>query len=255
MVVEGHHSKSCDITSRVPQGSVLGPALFLVYINGITANVHSELRLFADDILIYRPIGSESNQKILQDDLTALTKWADMWQMDFNVSKCSVLQVTTHHTTKTFLYQMNGMPLRLVGKVKYLGVCISNKLTRHDHIDYICSKVYRLLGFLKQNLYFCYKHFKEYAYKQFLLPSFEYCCAIWDLYYQTDISKLEMVQHPATRFVLNKPWNRQHHNGIAEILQELNWPSLQQCRKQARLILLYKLLILYHLSLVVVCHH
>ena len=133
---------------------------------------------------------------------------------------------------------MNGTPLRSVEKVKYHRVYLNNKLTWYDHIDYICNKANRLLGFLKQNLHACHKHFKEYAYKQFLLPSLEYYCAIWDLHYQTDISKLEMVQHQAA---LNKPWSRHHHDSITEILQELNWPSLQQRRKQARLILLYKI--------------
>ena len=179
-----------------------------------------------------------------------------MWQMDFNISKCSILQVTTHHTTKTFIYQMIRMLLRSVEKVKYLGVCLNNQLTQHDHIDYACNKANRLLGFLKRNLYSFHKHFKEYVYKQFLLPSLEYCCAIWDPYYQTDISKFEMVRHGVARFVLSKPWNRHHHDSNTEILQELNWPSLQQCRKQARLILLYiKLLIIYYLSQVAVCHH
>ena len=120
-----------------------------MYINDIIANIHSELRLFADNILIYRSIHSESDQEILQDDLMALMKWAETWQMDFNISKCSILQVTTHHTTKTFIYQMNGIPLRSVEKVKYLGVYLNNKLTWHDHIDYICNKANRLLGYLK----------------------------------------------------------------------------------------------------------
>ena len=80
-----------------------------MYINNITANIHSELWLFVqvDDILIYRPIGSERDQKILQDDLKAFMKWADMWQMDFNISKCSILQVTTLHTTKTLIDEWN----------------------------------------------------------------------------------------------------------------------------------------------------
>ena len=59
---------------------------------------------------------------------------------------------------------MKGTPLRSVEKVKYLGVYLNNKLTRHDHIDHICTKANRLLGFLKLNLYSCHKHFKEYAY-------------------------------------------------------------------------------------------
>ena len=248
VVIEGRYSISCDITSGVPQGSVLGPALFLIYINDISTNMHSELRLFADDILIYRPIHSPSDQKILQDDLTTLIKWANEWQMDFNVSKCNILQVTTHHTTKTFTYQMNGVPLKSVEKIKYLGVYLNNKLSWHDHIDYICNKANRLLGFLKQNLHSCHKHFKEYVYKQFLLPSIEYCCAIWDPHHQNDISKLEMIQHRAARFVLNKSWNRHHRDSITDMLNELNWPPLQERRKQARLILLYK--IVNHLLLV-----
>ena len=127
VVIQGNHSRSSDITSGVPQGSVLGPVLFLVYINDITTNIHSELRLFTDDILIYRPIHSLSDQKTLQDDLTNLIKWAEEWQMDFNISKCNKLQVTTHHTIREFIYQMNGTPLRSVEKIiKYLGVYLNN---------------------------------------------------------------------------------------------------------------------------------
>ena len=133
-------------------------------------------------------------------------------------------------------------------KIKYLGIYLNNKLSRHDHIDYICNKANRLLGFLRRNLHSCHKHFKEYAYKQFLLPSIEYCCVIWDSYHQNDIYKLEIIQDHAARFVLNKPWIRHHHDSITEMLNELNWPSLQEHRKQARLILLYK--IVNHLLLV-----
>ena len=91
VVVDGSYSSPCSVTSGVPQGSVLGPVLFLININDITSNIHSQLRLFADDCLIYRPISSPEGHTILQNDLLKLSIWADVWQMKFNVKKCCIL--------------------------------------------------------------------------------------------------------------------------------------------------------------------
>ena len=92
--VNGVHSSPINVTSGVPQGSVLGPTLFLLYINDINNNVNSTVRLFADDSLLYRPIWSQTDHEILQKDLEMLTSWANKWQMSFNVSKCKVLSIT-----------------------------------------------------------------------------------------------------------------------------------------------------------------
>ena len=94
---------------------------------------------------------------------------------------------------------------------------------------------------MTQNLRNSPRYFKEYAYKQLVLPSIEYCCSIWDSHQKYLIDKLEMIQHRAARFVLNKPWNRHQHDSITDMLKELNWPSLQERRKQSRLILMYKI--------------
>ena len=114
MVVEGQHSTPCSVTSGVSQGSVLGPVLFLVYINDVSSNIHSELNLFADDILIilYKPIVSADDHDILQGDLNTLVKWAEMWQMNFNLSKCNILQITTHRNVSHFVYEMRCIPLK-----------------------------------------------------------------------------------------------------------------------------------------------
>ena len=89
--MDGSKSSICKVTSGVPQGSVLGPVLFLIYISDIAINIKSEIRLSADDILLYKVIASPTDHLILQNDLDTLTKWAKDWLMEFNIPKCSIL--------------------------------------------------------------------------------------------------------------------------------------------------------------------
>ena len=91
VVIDGYYSTPCGVISGVPQGSVLGPTLFLIYINDIAADIQSTIRLFADDCLIYRRISSPEDHYILQEDLNRLTVWATTWQMNFNVDKCNIM--------------------------------------------------------------------------------------------------------------------------------------------------------------------
>ena len=204
--------------------------LFLIYINDIIANIQSEIRLFADDILIYKTIKTPQDHKILQDDLNSLTRWATDWMMEFNISKCKILQITTHHNKSTFTYKMSDIPLATVLEHNYFGIRLHHKLSWDPHINYICNKANRLLGFLKRNLHNAPSEIKEHVYKQLLLPSLEYCSTIWDPYHQTSISKLEMIQHRATRFVLNKPWHRsnQNHDSITDMLNGLHFKTEEQ---------------------------
>ena len=95
VVIEDYYSTPCDITSGVPQGSVLGPVLFIIYnINDITTNIHSELQLFPGDILIYRPIHSSSDQKTLQDDITTLIKYGRWTSTYLNVTSYILPHIT-----------------------------------------------------------------------------------------------------------------------------------------------------------------
>ena len=242
VIIDGRHSSPCHVTSGVPQGSVLGPALFLIYINDIVTNIHSQLRLFADDCLLYRPIHSPEDHKVLQSDLDSLSSWANIWQMKFNVKKCCIMQISTLHSTSSFPYTMYETPLQFVKRHEYLGVLLDDKLSWTPHIDSLCSKANRLLGFLRRTLHHCPSHLKEHAYKQIVLPSIEYCCSIWDPFHQSSIYKLEMIQHRAARFILNKPWRRNHRDSITEMLQSLSWLPLEERRKNARLVLLFKVL-------------
>ena len=116
VVVEGSYSTQCSVTSGVPQGSVLGPVLFLTYINDIATDIHSQLRLFADDCLIYRTIRSVDDRHMLQEDLNTLASWASSFNMEFNIPKCNILQVTTHCNKSIFTYKINDTPLQLVNE-------------------------------------------------------------------------------------------------------------------------------------------
>ena len=122
VVIDGRQSSPCSVTSGVPQGSVLGPVLFLIYINDIISNIHSQLRLFADDCLIYRPIHSAEDHRILQKDLDTLSSWVDTWLMKFNVQKCCLMQISTLHSKSSFSYTMYRVPLQVVDKHHYLGI-------------------------------------------------------------------------------------------------------------------------------------
>ena len=107
VVCDGSASTAKHVISGVPQGTVLGPLLFLVYINDLPSHVQSTPRLFADDCLLYRRINARSDCDILQNDLDRLQEWVAIWQMCFNPDKCEVLRVTwrTRNAIVIILYQ------------------------------------------------------------------------------------------------------------------------------------------------------
>ena len=155
--------------------------------------------------------------------------------------KCKILQVSKC-TKKNFFYSMKGIPLETVEEHSYLGVTLHNKMSWKPHVNNICNKANRLIGFLKRNLYHCPPNLKETAYKHIVLPCLGYCASIWDPYYHNLIHQLEMTQHRAARFVLNQPWIRGQYDSITALLQTLKWTSLETQRKHSRLLLLFKIL-------------
>ena len=241
VVVDGHYSSPISVSSG--QGTVLGPTLFLLYINDIDVNIQSQIRLFADDCLIYRPIHSNDDHDKLQQDLNSLTRWATTWQMEFNVTKCNIIQLSKGHRKSHFTYTMGGVPLTVVEEHQYLGILLNDKSSWRSHIDHTCNKANRLLGFLQRNLpsdNSC-QFIRALSYKQLILPILSYCASIWDPCQQYLINKIE---HRAARFVLNHRnlQRKLQRDSITLMLSELQWPPLQTLRRNARLTLLYKII-------------
>ena len=129
VVQEGKSSSSVPVLSGVPQGSVFGPVLFLIYINDLPEYVsNSTVRLFADDTLLYLTIHNSSDSDKLQEDLNNLERWESDWQMSFHPEECEVIHITTKKTPILHSCSLHDHILSSVPQIKYLGVNISQDL-------------------------------------------------------------------------------------------------------------------------------
>ena len=118
VALEGEKSSEIPVTSGVPQGSVLGPILFLLYINDLPENINTQVRLFADDTAVYLTDTSNDDSQTLQQDLHKLEKWEKTWEMHFNPSKCQVLHITRARNPLKTQYVLHGQVFEAVDHAK-----------------------------------------------------------------------------------------------------------------------------------------
>ena len=193
VIVDGSESSPVPVLSRVPQGTVLGPLLFLVYINDIAKDLShgTHLRLFADDSLLYRVIKSPDDSATLQRDLDSLQRWETTNKMEFHPQKCELLRITNNKRKIVSQYTIHSVPLSESQSSKYLGVTIDPKLTWADHQSRIINKANSTLSFLRRNTSACPPKVKNTVYKTFVRPILEYGSVVWDPHQQTKISEIE----------------------------------------------------------------
>ena len=238
VVVDGEASPFTNVLSGVPQGTVLGPVLFLLFINDLPASVLSSVRLFADDCVLYRPIQSKSDQLTLQRDLDSLTKWEETWQMDFNPSKCCVMRITRNRTPKTAPYFLRGHQLEVVKEAKYLGVTLSADLSWTPHVNHTASAANKTLGFLRRNLRNAPTELRAKSYNVLVRPKLEYASVVWSPHKATDKANLEKVQRRAARFATGRYRNR---SSVTDMLEQLHWEPLEQRRLKARATMAFRI--------------
>ena len=238
VIVENEASAETTVHSGVPQGTVLGPLLFLVHINDLPDRVRSSIvRLFADDCLLYRTISTLRDHVLLQEDLRQLEAWASDWGMHFNASKCYVLSI---NNKTSYYYQLNNTILQNVDNNPYLGLLISKDLKWANHIEKVSKKASSTLGFIQRNLRHCPSHCRRSAYIALVRSTLEYGSVVWDPHLQQDVDKLEKVQRKAARFI-KKDYHSCHKGAMTNMLHELDLPTLQSRRKENRLCFMYKI--------------
>ena len=232
VIINGETSKWHPVISGVPQGTVLGPLLFLIYINDIVEELQCSIRLFADDCILYTTVSSIHDCNKLQKDLDTVCQWASKWQMTFNPSKCNFMSVGLKRSKLLHKYTMLGETLAQVHEHTYLGVTISDDLTWKSHYRRIVNKANKVLGILQRNVYQCSSDTKGKAYKALVQPHLEYASAVTDPYQAKYIQMLDKVQRRAARFVVN---DFRRKSSVTGMLRQLEWESLADRRLYARL--------------------
>ena len=150
VILKGGTSDWLHVLSGVPQGSVLGPCLFIIYINDIDLNISGEMLKFVDDTKVICPMEKEENGATLQADLDKLLDWSNKWQMQFNLEKCKVMHFG--YNNPYLEYTMGGAKLTVTKSEKDLGVVIDSTLKPAAHIANCVKKANHMLGMIQRTI-------------------------------------------------------------------------------------------------------
>lgn len=192
-----------QIGSGIPQGSILGPLLFVLFVNDLCTMLKSPKSLYADDLKFYRVITTLVDCCALQTDIDMLLKWCDSNGMEVNFNKCCVISFSRSRTPVTFDYRIATTSLNRTHTVKDLGILIDSKLRFTEHISAVTAKAYAMLGFLKRTS----KEFRDVyclktLYCSLVRSVLEYGVQVWAPYHEVHIQRLERIQRHFVRYAL-----------------------------------------------------
>lgn len=199
VILNGTKSGWKEVNSGVPQGSVLGPLLFIIFVNTIDDHVDSKVLKFADDIKIARVIERDHDLEIFQSDLNRLVKWAEDWQMKFNLKKCKIMHIGRAGSRNS--YEMDGQKLQRIEKERDLGITINSSLTAADQVTEARRKALKMLGAIYRNVSYKSAEVIKKLYCAYVRPLLEYCIQAWSPTYEKDCWLLERVQKRATKMI------------------------------------------------------
>ena len=239
--VNGEHSSSRDVTSGIPQGSVLGPILFVIYINDMPSEVRNMLYLFADDTKIYYQIHSVSDQERLQEDLDALVDWSNRWLLRFHPKKCKFVSICRSDPIE-YSYEMKNekgeaSKLDRSHGEKDIGVTVDDKLNFRQHIQNQVQKANSIMGLIRRSYTYLDEESFCLLFKALVRPHLEYAGAVWSPHCIKDIEDIENVQRRATRQI---PTLRDL--SYPDRLRQLKLPTLKYRRARGDAIEAFKII-------------
>jgi hypothetical protein len=199
VVINGVMSDWQEVLSGIPQGSILGPLLFIIFINDIDQGITSKILKFADDTKLLGGVKSEEDLESLRKDLNRLYDWSEKWQMKFNLDKCKVMHIGYKNGEAD--YVIGGKTLGKVSEEKDLGVIISKEFKVANQCSKAASKGNQILGLINRTITCKKKKVILNLYKSLVRPHLEYCIQAWRPHLAKDIEILERVQRRATRMI------------------------------------------------------
>ena len=238
VTINGVSSEKVPVTSGVPQGSVLGPTLFIFYINDLPSVATAPIKIFADDAKNHKSIDDEDDQVLLQNSINYLVNWSEKWLLGFNTSKCNMVHLGKNNPQ--YSYKMSDgvslQDLSVTKSEKDLGVHIDPLLNFNDHITKIVKKARSMSGMLFRSIVSRSKDILLPLYKALVRPHLEYANPVWSPYLVKDIKRIESVQRQFTKKI----------TGLRSLkyedrLKKLKLPSLVYRRKRGDMIECYKL--------------
>ena len=236
-------SELLRIRSGVPQGSILGPLIFCIFINDLcNINLHpnSKLSLYADDTAVFnhgKTIGEV--QKSLQDDFDTICKWLDLNNMHLHPRKTKVMAFG--HKRKlgkdVLLINYRNLPLENVNEIKYLGVLFDSNMTWGVHVSTVVSKISRAIGCIRRiKQWLPFKVLKN-LYFSMILPYIDYCTTSWGSCAKIHKDKIQKLQNKYARLILNKDYETRQHS----LLNTMKWQSVEQRIKYQYCVLVFKI--------------
>ena len=236
--VNGKESHSIPVTSGVPQGSVLGPILFIYFINDLPDVVDCSIRIFADDTKIYLPIQSYQDHKKLQNNINALLEWSDRWLLRFNSNKCKILHIGDNNPKYDYVMNENGelVDLKSTDCEKDLGIYVDYKLKFDQHINATIRKAKNIAFLIIRNIHFKSPRIMVPLFKALVRPILEYGNAVWCPYTIKDINAIEEVQRFYTKRIIGT-----NDLSYEDRLNKLGLPSLEFRRHRGDMIEVFKI--------------
>lgn len=241
----GFKSNIYITTSGVPQGSNLGPLLFVIFINDLATTLNCGNLLYADDLKLFVAINNIDDCVQLQSQIVELEKWCDKNKLSMNVSKCKVCSYTRKIQQITYDYRFNNISLSRCTSTRDLGIHFDSKLSFADHIKQISSAALKMLGFIIRNCkFFTNVTALKTLYFTLVRSKLEYGSLIWYPYYNVHIIALENVQRRFLKFLAFRSDGFYPNRGYSQstLLTRFEIPSLELRRIKTTLIFLYKLL-------------